>query len=419
MRPRRRPIAGLVLCCVLAACAQGNSLHGAPYLPPDVLGGGAPRAVPVTIVHAFDPAKGDGSIPTDGLVNVKGTLYGTTFEGGTHPGETGDGNGVVFSMKPDGSNYRVLHDFAGEPNDGSGPKGVLVYTNGLLYGATVADGKYRGGTIYSIDPNTGSERIVYNFGNVRQDKYAASGPLGVVLLNGVLYGVTDQGGKYNTGPPYNTEYGTVFSVTLAGKEKVLYNFRGSENADADIPHANLIALGNTLYGTTQYGGGNNIGTVFSVTTSGQERVLHSFASTGDGNTPLAGLTAYGGVIYGTTAAGGRHGGGTVFSITRSGQYHTLFSFDNKHGAGAGVLIGKGGLLYGTTGGGGSIGYGVAYSLTLAGTQRILYNFPFAPGPCGPDSALLDVGGALYGTTGYGGKYYQYPNYGGTVFRLTL
>ena len=59
-----------------------------------------------------------------------------------------------------------------------------------------------------------------------------------------------------------------------------------------------------------------MGTVFSVTLSGQERVLYSFGQEPDGENPQGGLVNLHGVLYGTTGNGGGqpYGGGTVFSI---------------------------------------------------------------------------------------------------------
>ncbi len=95
---------------------------------------------------------------------------------------------------------------------------------------------------------------------------------------------------------------------LASVYKVLYNF-GSSSGDGIDPNAALKYVRGAFYGTTfsggEYGSG---GTVFSITTSGTEKVLHSFGKGSDGARPNAGLIDVKGTLYGTTPEGGAHGG---------------------------------------------------------------------------------------------------------------
>jgi uncharacterized repeat protein (TIGR03803 family) len=79
----------------------------------------------------------------------------------------------------------------------------------------------------------------------------------------------------------------------------------------------LVAIKKTLYGTTYSGGENFDGTVFSITTSGKEKVLHSFGHGSDGYFPLTPLLAVKKTLYGTTTEGGKHGAaGEPFSASR-------------------------------------------------------------------------------------------------------
>lgn len=56
-------------------------------------------------------------------------------------------------------------------------------------------------------------------------------------------------------------------------------------------------------------------------------VLYSFRSSGDdGEVPYAGLIDVNGRFYGTTVDGGKYGSGTVFSISPTGKEHVLHSF---------------------------------------------------------------------------------------------
>ena len=117
----------------------------------------------------------------------------------------------------------------------------------------------------------------------------------------------------------------------------MYSFQGPPQGDGSNPIAGLINVNGTLYGTTEFGGQGNCnnglgcGTVFAITTTGTESVLHSFLPGSNGaENPAARLLAVNGTLYGTTEFGGSGncagGCGTVFSITPSGTYAVLHSF---------------------------------------------------------------------------------------------
>jgi uncharacterized repeat protein (TIGR03803 family) len=99
----------------------------------------------------------------------------------------------------------------------------------------------------------------------------------------------------------------VFKVTPSGTETVLYSFKGG--TDGCNPYGNSVVLGKkgVLYGATAGCGANAVGTVFKLTPTGTETVLHSFANDGvDGFTPYAGLVLDKlGNLYGTTYYGRR------------------------------------------------------------------------------------------------------------------
>jgi uncharacterized repeat protein (TIGR03803 family) len=92
---------------------------------------------------------------------VNGQLYGTTFGGGTHScSGSGQGCGTVFAVSPSGKE-KVLYSFAGG-KDGEIPSAGLLNVGGTLYGTTQYGGTgkcpaYTGtpagcGTIFTIAP---------------------------------------------------------------------------------------------------------------------------------------------------------------------------------------------------------------------------------------------------------------------------
>jgi uncharacterized repeat protein (TIGR03803 family) len=266
-------------------------------------------------VFAVDPATGTETTVysfcsqlscTDGqhhgaeLINIKGTLYGTTDDGCAY------GGGTVFSVDPATGNETVVHSF-GSDNDGEHPRASLTYVNGTLYGTTWWGGAYDSrGTVFPIVLADGTETVLHSFGNGTD----GSTPLaGVINIKGVLYGATSAGGVHGDG--------TVYSIDLnGGGEAVLYSFCGLQNcADGDNPQSGFIDVQDKLYGTTISGGTKDYGTAFSIDpATGNETVLYSFQGNTDGGYPSAGLINKQGKFYGTTAVGGTYGFGTVFEI---------------------------------------------------------------------------------------------------------
>ena len=358
-----------------------------------------PIPVTETVIHNFGGGSGDGTDPVAPLLNIGGTLYGTTVNGGA------SNVGTVFSITPYGTES-VLHSFTGDP-DGASPYAGLLNRNGTLYGTTPSGGAYNAGTIYSITPY-GTERVLQSF-------YAGSdgqNPIGgLVRVGRKLYGTTTSGGVYNAG--------TAFAIKTSGAETVLHSFGGS-SADGTTPHAMLLDVGGTAYGTTTSGGAYGNGTVFAVDTkTGRESVLHSFGGgSGDGTNPQYGqLVNLNGTMYGTTLNGGAYGRGTVYSITPYGTETVLHSFGGGSGDGTdpyGGLVNVNGTLYGTTSSGGTYGQGTLYSITHDGTFTVLWDFGNGYDGARPRAGLVNINGLLYGTTTQGGTYG-----GGTAFSLSL
>jgi uncharacterized repeat protein (TIGR03803 family) len=214
-------------------------------------------------------------------------------------------------------------------------------------------------------------------------------------LNGTLYGTTYGGGG-------GEEWGTVFKVSTTGEEHVLYRFKAGN--DGAHPNAGPIAVNGALYGTTYQGGTGGSGTVFSVSTSGVEHVLYSFKGGKDGQYPYAQLLNVNGTLYGTTYQGGAPGWGVVFKISTTGEEHVLYSFKaGKDGAHpyAG-LVAVNGMLYGTTYQGGTAGSGTVFRVSTSGAEHIVYSFKGGSDGQYPYAPLLRVNGMLYGTTYQGG-----------------
>lgn len=172
---------------------------------------------------SFDTIKGGGAV--SGLVvDSQGALYGTTHEGGAN------GRGIVFQLKPPGPRettwtQTVLYSFCAQLNsqgclDGAGPTA---------------------GVVFSTQPN------------------------GITAL----FGMTAYGGSSNNGTIFRLLPKTVKGKTTWSFNK-LYEFNGSDNADGSYPLGGVDRRNNgILYGTTNGGGtgdcNNGCGTIFKLT----------------------------------------------------------------------------------------------------------------------------------------------------------
>ncbi len=368
-----------------------------------------------TTLYSFGPTiSHDGYGPLGSVIqDATGDLLGTTQTGGA------TGNGMVYKIGAGGAET-VLWSFpTGGPSQPY--SGLVADSSGNLYGTTKIGGALGSGTLFKIAPD-GTQSVVYSFGspssaNVPSNSNGAF-PLGNLIRSpsGMLYGTTSAGGAYGAG--------TVFSFDPAsGSESVLYSFGAPP--DGALPWGRLLmdASGN-LYGTTRGGGTYGLGTVFKVSSTGAGTVLHSFgpSGSGDGDSPLGGLVAdAAGNLYGTTQSGGAHSEGTVFEVTPAGVETVLYSFASLVGAAdggvpdAGLVMDADGNLYGTTvSGGPQHTSGVVFRLDPSGALHVIYNFGSQPndGVSPMGRLLIDSSGDIFGTDNAGGS-----SNTGTVFEI--
>lgn len=326
---------------------------------------------------AFTFTNSDGARPTAGLVLSSGKLYGTTDSGGI------SGSGTIFAMNADGSGFTNLYVFSATTpvspqtnDDGANPSGGrLVLVGNTFYGTATFGGHTGGGTVFAINTDGTGFTNLHNF--VSQG-YPSSG---LILSGNTLYGTSSGGGDFGAGAVFaiNTD-GTGFT-NLYSFTSPVYAFPLYTNIDGAYPQCVLVFSSNRLYGTTPQCGAADKGTVFSVNIDGTGFTnLHNFSPTisytnSDGQRPDAGLILSGNTLYGTTEYGGSAGNGVVYAVNTDGtSFTTLHPFSttaptsphtNSDGGGAYAgLILSGNTLYGTTYYGGATGNGTIFSLSL-------------------------------------------------------
>jgi uncharacterized repeat protein (TIGR03803 family) len=382
-----------------------------PFSPQTRDGDASSLAAKYKLLYTF-PGHPSGSGPA-GLTALHGPLYGTTTTGGAHT------FGTVFVRGSSGK-VHLLYSFQGG-NDGAAPEGNLLDLNGTLYGTTEYGGADGDGTVFAAT-TAGKERVLYSFKGGTDG--ATPVLAGLLLLHGKLYGTTNAGGDASCHNQQIVGCGTIFEVGTSGTERVLYRFKGQP--DGASPSGSLIDVSGVLYGTTNFGGTYGNGSVFSVTTAGVVKKLYSFKGYPDGATPFAGLTALNGNLYGTTTLGGAFdGSGTIFELSSSGSERVLHSFKGAPDGSLpyGGLIDVSGSLYGTTERGGSsepacvgrgiVGCGTIFTITTSGKLNVLYRFKGHNDGANPLSSLVLVENVLYGTTFAGGT-----GNNGTIFEIT-
>lgn len=323
-----------------------------------------------------------------------------------------------------GATYEELYAFTEKGDyDGEYPYfGALVRdAAGNLFGTTESGGTFNYGTVFKVS-KTGNETVLYNFTGGAD----GGNPYGGLTIDGEgnLYGTTSLGGDLSCAN--GNGCGIAFRQSNSGQETVLHRFAGG--TDGDHPSAGLLrdAKGN-LYGTTQYGG-SGYGIVFKLDASGKYTVLHRFRARGDGQNPGFGVLVRDakGNLYGTTYQGGIDGvGGAVFTVSSSGKEKVLHTFAVTDGVQpfGGLIRDAKGNLYGTTWGGGSetCRCGTVYRLDAKRNYAVLHRFTGKADGANPQAGLLeDAEGNLYGTASLGGDLSCNDTNGcGTVFKLNV
>ena len=331
---------------------------------------------------------------------------------GTTEAGGASGAGTVFKVNKSGT-HTVLYSFKGG-SDGANPYvGVIRDAAGNLYGTTANGGASGLGTVFKLT-KTGKEKVLYSFAGGSDGCY----PYGGLLRDsaGNLYGTTEVCGASGVG--------TVFKLTNTGKETVLHSFAGG-SSDGEFPSFTslLMDTSGNLYGVAEQGGTDNLGVVYKLSKSGKLKVLHSFAGgTSDGcdvfGTPFMDAE---GNLYGTANACGSAHVGIVWKVSQKGKETVLHTFTAGSSDGAepiaGVIMDANGNLYGDTYQGGSANLGTVYKLNKTGKVTLLHTFTGPDGDYPYSGVIRDSAGNLYGTTIHGGSGQQCQNGCGTVWKL--
>jgi uncharacterized repeat protein (TIGR03803 family) len=395
------------------------------------------------------------------LIGDDGAFYGTTTSGGSSNG------GVIYRVRPDGSNYQVLHEFGTSPTAGWNPEaGMIRGSDGVLYGVTRYGGNTNGGTVFRINQDGSGFSTLHHF-NLGAPEGGWSKTTVVEASDGYLYGVTERGlsilgaifklskdgnefsvmhqfmstgngqspwgdliegsdnalygTTYYGAVPNNPSGGVVFRLGLAGGFQVLHRFPTNEFDPVGMQAGVRRGSDGLLYGSAETWGG--FGRLFKIEETGSNfNVIFDFRSTNLGGRLLRSpvIAASDRRIYFAAEAGGTSSVGAIYRVDRDGRNPRILRHFGDLGDGRtpnAPMEASDGLLYGSTQTGGAAGQGILYRMGKDGSNYAILR-SFAVGILSTDGKtpraqlLESVDGFLYGTTSFGGLSNR-----GTIFRI--
>ena len=299
----------------LFGTASGGGTHGVGTVWEITAGGN------FSVFHNFSLS--DGGYPLSTVVfDGSGTMYGTS------EGDNATNSGTVWKIDSGGT-FSVLYAFPTNANYPATPLGsVAIDASGNVYGTTSDDGAYHEGTAWKID-TAGNFTKLHDFGQ-GTDAFQCFGAV-TFDSNGNLYGTSHYGGPPNDG--------ALWKITSGGAYSVIHSFQGGADGSNPVAGVTFDSNGN-MYGTTLASGANGFGTVWELTSGGTYSTLYSFRSGTDGNQSLGGVSLdSSGNLYGTTEFGGTSNVGTVWELGPPKPTLTGFSLSATSQTGGSGVVG--------------------------------------------------------------------------------
>ena len=342
-----------------------------------------------TLTKKFDfIGTSNGRGPRGGLVETtNGILYGMTHQGGI------SGNGLIFQYDYNSNVYTKKMDFNGSQN-GADPLGTLIkISNSKLLGMAHRGGSDANGVLFEYDFTLNTYDKLIDFG----EKLNTLNPSGSLTYadNGMLYGLTFNGGKNNTGVLYEVD---------PKIDNVSIKFESLSAVSGFYPVGDLISSNGSLYGLSLKGGNTDLMSLFKYDYwLDTMQMMHSF-----GTVSSLAFRKYSLFL---------HSNGKIYGIGKrvNSQIQVLFEFDPTTNVYAELKIfqttrsscflteGQGGIIYGVNSESESINKGYLFKLDpVTNTFSTLHNFSGLDGhtPVGELVALSN--GNLYGVTTFGG-----------------
>ena len=333
---------------------------------------------------------------TDGAIAAGGLVMDAAGNSFGTTGQGGTSNaGTVFELAAGSGTITTLASFNGA--NGQDPNvGLIEDASGNLFGVTAGGGNASNdGTVFEVAAGSHAITTLALFSGTN-----GATPNGTLIEDGSgnLFGTTEFGGASNDGTVFEVAAGSHAITTLA-------SFNGANGFE---PYGSLVEDGSgNLFGAATDGGAYGDGDVFEVAAGSHAITILASFNGANGQWPQGGLIMDGsGNLFGTTYRGGASDDGTVFEVAAVNHaITTLASFNGANGQSplCRLVEDGSGDLFGTAIGGGASSDGTLFEVAAgSGAITALASFNGANGQSPEGDLVEDGSGNLYGTAALGG-----------------
>jgi uncharacterized repeat protein (TIGR03803 family) len=280
-----------------------------------------------------------------------------------------------------------------------------------LYGQTYGGGKYGMGIMFMYNTTNMLFTKCFDFGDAADGAIIFSNLM--EASDNMIYGTTQYGGFYNAG--------SIYRINPDNRQfESIYDFDLYTSGGG--PYDGLMEAGDgLLYGVTPFGGSVNMGTLYRLDmNTGVYTVIHDLITVSEGQEPRGvPLEVTDGILYGVTRAGGANGEGTLYKFNLGTNVFTKQAdFDDLTTGkypGASLIKATNGKLYGLAQSGGQHSYGTLFEYDMASASLQAMAFDGLNKGRIPVGTLIEYeDNMLYGMCHMGGLYDE-----GTLFVVDL
>ena len=264
-----------------------------------------------------------------GFPSAQAAYYENAIYGWGDGGRFNDG--IIYRYTPSTNEYKIVHQMNVPRPLGSVVREVEEYEGSLYFNYSTTSSKHllMRYDIAGDSTETMLSNHTFTFANVN-------------IIGDELWGI-----RYQFSPSNSFGITRMSLNNIPGTIQQAYNWTGSTNGSR--PNRDLVIFGQHLYGTTQRGGTNDNGVIYSLDTANHSFTkLHDFTTGVLGVNPTRAFSVFDSVIYGTTTNGGTFNEGVLWNYNlRDSTYNKVNEFDiTTNGESLFGLVFHDSILYG-------------------------------------------------------------------------